>query len=77
MEKHYKIRTAEHALFKRKPFEIGAADLPTTFPSPPHSCRNGKIPLESTGIHWNEAGIHQNERIPAGMDRNEAEMGLK
>ena len=27
---------------------------------PSHSCRNVRIPLESTGIHWNGTGIHRN-----------------
>ena len=32
----------------------------STCHSPYHSCRNDRIPLESTGIHRNETGFHRN-----------------
>ena len=50
-------------------------ELLSTSRCPLHSCRNGQIPLESTGIRQNGTGIHQNETgfhwnscIPAGIE---------
>ena len=34
--------------------------LHSTCHSPYHSCRNDRIPPESTGIRWNETGIRRN-----------------
>ena len=45
------------------PTAQGAADPiddHSTCHSPYHSCRNDRIPPESTGIHWNETGIRRN-----------------
>ena len=48
---------------------------------PSHSCRNVRIPLESTRIHWNgtrihqkETGFHRNYYIPAGIELESAGM---
>ena len=48
---------------------------------PSHSCRNVRILLESTRIHWNGTGIHRNETrfhrnyyIPAGIELESAGM---
>ena len=35
-------------------------DSSSTCHSPYHSCRNDRIPPESTGIRWNETGIRWN-----------------
>ena len=49
---------------------------------PSHSCRNGQILLESTGIHRNGTGIHRNGTgirrnnwIPAGMQLDSTGIG--
>ena len=43
---------------------------------PSHSCRNVRIPLESTGMGPESTGIHRNYCIPSGIELESTGMAL-